>query len=386
MRIFRFLIPAAILLFFTAGDAFTARNDLTEGRKELERIKREMLRKKKELRQADRKEHSILTDLDEIDREIQAGRTALPEQQKRLREAERALRDLELDNTEISRELAGLRRVYGRRVRALYKMSRNGYADVLFGDGDSARRIKYLAMIAEQDSALIRDYASTLSTLSARQAALSEKREAILQRKRAIEIEKNELVARKRKKAVFLARVRKEKNLYEQTLQELEESSSNLWAMVQKAEKQRRPLKRATLSMPVPGSGSDRLPWPLQGRVITRFGRQRHPEFKTMVFRRGIEIAAREGDPVRAVSDGQAVYADWYKGYGKLIIIEHGPGFYTLYGNLSRVDLNKGDPVSQGQIIGRAGDTGSLIKGSKLYFEIRRNGEAQDPLIWLAKR
>jgi murein hydrolase activator len=120
----------------------------------------------------------------------------------------------------------------------------------------------------------------------------------------------------------------------------------------------------------------------LEGPVITRFGMQRHPQFGITVFRRGIEIEAREGEAVRAVSDGQVAYADWYKGYGKLMIIEHSNGLYTLYGNLSRLDLNKGDHVIQGQVIGLAGDTGSL-KGSKLYFEIRQNGEAQDPLAWL---
>ena len=112
---------------------------------------------------------------------------------------------------------------------------------------------------------------------------------------------------------------------------------------------------------------------------------QRHPQFGTMVYRRGIEIQAREGDSVRAVRDGQVVFADWYKGYGKLIILDHGGGFYTLYGNLSRLDLIKGERVTSGQVLGLAGETGSL-KGSKLYFEVRRNGEAQDPLRWLAKR
>jgi septal ring factor EnvC (AmiA/AmiB activator) len=112
---------------------------------------------------------------------------------------------------------------------------------------------------------------------------------------------------------------------------------------------------------------------------------QRHPQFGTTVFRRGIEIEAHEGEAVRAVNDGQVAYADWYKGYGKLVILEHGNGLYTLYGNLSRLDLKKGDRVIRGQVIGLAGDTGSL-KGSKLYFEIRQNGEAQDPLAWLAKR
>ena len=112
---------------------------------------------------------------------------------------------------------------------------------------------------------------------------------------------------------------------------------------------------------------------------------QRHPQFGTMVYRRGIEIQAHEGEPVHAVRDGQVAYADWYKGYGKLMILDHGNGFYTLYGNLSRLDLNRGAQAVGGQVIGLAGDTGSL-KGSKLYFEIRRNGEAQDPLLWLAKK
>jgi septal ring factor EnvC (AmiA/AmiB activator) len=104
-----------------------------------------------------------------------------------------------------------------------------------------------------------------------------------------------------------------------------------------------------------------------------------------MVFRRGIEIEAQEGQAVRAVDGGQVAYADWYTGFGKLIILDHGSGFYTLYGNLARLDIGKGAQVSRGQVIGLTGETGSL-KGSKLYFEIRRNGEAQDPLVWLAKR
>ena len=119
--------------------------------------------------------------------------------------------------------------------------------------------------------------------------------------------------------------------------------------------------------------------------MLTRFGMQKHPQFKTMVFRRGIEISAREGEAVHAVGDGKVAFANWYKGYGNLVIIEHGPGFYTLYGNLSRLDLKENDRVAKGQVIGLAGETGSL-KGSKLYFEVRRNGEAQDPLLWLAKR
>ena len=386
------IIAFTLVLSAVTGAGYAAADEAAGNKKELQRIKREMRDKKKEIKRADKKARSILTELDRIDRDIQAAKAGLAEQQIQLREAEASLQDIEKSNARISSDLVGLKRSYAGRVRALYKMSRSGYAtSVLASDGpdDGLKRIKYLGIITERDRVLAREYGSALNALAVRQAGISEKKEAILGRKRTIEAEETELQSRKRKKATLLASVREEKGLYEQTLRELEESSVSLWAMIKKAEQERKAAKAVRPSHPKAardaGSGEGRFPWPAAGRVLTRFGMQRHPQFKTMVFRRGIEISVREGEPVRAVSDGQVAYADWYKGYGKLVIIEHGPGFYTLYGNLSRLDLNKGDPVNRGQVLGLAGETGSL-KGAKLYFEIRRNGEAQDPLAWLAKR
>jgi septal ring factor EnvC (AmiA/AmiB activator) len=390
-RITCLFIFVASCLFCFAGTVLHAADDAAARKKELQRIKREMLEEKKELKRAGRKEHSILTDLDRIDWQVQAGKAELAEQQKLLREAEASLRRIEASNSEIGRELSGLKQAYGQRLRALYKMSRSGYAvELLVSDGqaDPLKRIKYLGMIAERDRSIIRDYGFALNALAFQQAEVAEKKKGLLERKYAIETKKKELQARKRTKAVLLASVREKKGLHEEALRELEESSVSLWAMIRKAEQSRSAqAPRASRQTPrITGTGrTNRLPWPLGGEVLTRFGMQRHPELGNMVYRRGIEIAAREGEPVRAVNDGEVAYADWYKGYGNLVIIEHGPGFYTLYGYLSQLDLRKGERVAQGQVIGLAGDTGSL-KGSKLYFEMRRNGEAQDPLVWLAKR
>jgi len=357
----------------------------------LERIKREMLEKKKEIKRANRKERSILSELEKIDRGIQSGGAELADHQKRFRDAEAGLREVEQNNIEISRKLAGLKQLYGQRLRALYKMSRSGNTAVLSTDSlsGSLKRVTYLSMIAGRDRMVMQEYGSALDRLAVRQAEIAEKKESILTRKRDIEVTRAELETQKRKKAEILANVRKKKSLYEQTFHELEESSTSLWAMIKRSEQEKKEREAVAPSLPPHSSplhaAGKGLPWPVQGTILTRFGMQRHPQFGTMVFRRGIEIAARVGDEVRAVSDGQVVYADWYKGYGKLIILDHGNGFYTLYGNLSRLDLNKGDQAAKGRVIGLAGDTGSM-KGSKLYFEIRRNGEAQDPLAWLAKK
>ncbi len=388
-RVFMFMLVVLLALQVDGFFAFGA--DKAAEKQELQRIKQEMLEKKKELKQADRKERSILSELERIDRDIQTGRTELANHQQRLRESEKALGQVEQNNAALSRELASLKQRYSQRLRALYKMGRSGYAAAaLSPDGldQTLKRIKYLGMITLQDQAVIRDYGNALRMLAARQTEIAEKKNEQIARRRTVEAKKAELEARRQKKSVILAGVRQEKGLYEQSLRELEESSASLWAMIKKAEREKREAKATAPSRPERESADrnkSRLPWPLEGPVLTKFGMQRHPQFGTMIYRRGIEIQAHEGEAVRAVRDGQVAYADWYKGYGKLLILDHGNGFYTLYGNLSRLDLNKGDRAAAGQVIGLAGDTGSL-KGSKLYFEIRRNGEAQNPLLWLAKK
>lgn len=385
------LILVAFMLCMSLGSVVTYGADEGAKKKELESINREMREKKKEIKRVTRKERSILSDLDKIDRDIQSGSAELIDQQKRLREVEAGFLEIEQNNAEINRKLAGLKKIYAERLRALYKMSRTGNAGTLSADSlnSALKRVRYLSMIAERDRALMKEYGSALDRLSARQAEIADMKQDILSRKRTIEVKKVELEAQKRKKADILASVRKEKSLYELTLRELEESSASLWAMIKMSEQEKKEAKTVGPNSPV-GGGSlsadgTRLPWPVEGQVLTRFGMQRHPQFGTAVFRRGIEIAASIGDEIRAVSDGVVAYADWYKGYGKLIILEHGNGFYTLYGNLSHLDAQKGSRVAKGQMIGKAGDTGSM-KGAKLYFEIRRNGEAQDPLAWLTKK
>jgi septal ring factor EnvC (AmiA/AmiB activator) len=380
-----------ILLMLIVGSHASHAEDRAR-QQELDRIKREMSEKKKKIKQADRKERSILSSLDKIDRDIASGAAELADQQKQLRESEDALRGVEQRNSEIVHELAGLKRSYAQRLRAMYKMSRTNYAAAVLtaeGAGGPVKRVKYLSIVAERDRSVMREYGSALDRLAAKQAEIAEKKEDILGRKRSVEAKRAELETQRQKKAGILAGVRQEKGLYEQTLRELEESSAALWVMIKQDEQERKAAKAAVPpakeSARGSAAGQSRLPWPVDGQVLTRFGKQRHPQFGTMVFRRGIEIAAREGESVQAVESGEVAYADWYKGYGKLLIVDHGNGFYTLYGNLSRLNLTKGERVVKGQVIGLAGDTGSL-KGAKLYFEIRKNGEAQDPLTWLAKR
>lgn len=390
MRISRIVI-AVLVSVLCSGGIVSAEDASDKG--ELQRIKREMREKKKALKKADRKERSILAELEAMDRDIQTGREELEARQRQLHESEAALRQVELNNADINRDLAALKALYGRRLRTLYKMkmSGGGYAVAVLtsdGIGQTVKRIKYLGIIAERDREIMQQYGRALRELEARQAEITEKRADALASKQRVESKKTELEDRKRSKSRMLASVRGEKGLYEQTLRELEEASAGLWAMIKRKEQERHDATAAAPAMKrreaAGAAARSGLPWPIEGQVLTRFGLQRHPQFGTTIYRRGIEIQAREGESVRAVRDGQVAFADWYKGYGKLVILDHGNGMYTLYGNLSQLDQKKDNRVSKGQVLGLAGETGSL-KGAKLYFEIRQNGEALDPLAWLAQ-
>jgi septal ring factor EnvC (AmiA/AmiB activator) len=124
------------------------------------------------------------------------------------------------------------------------------------------------------------------------------------------------------------------------------------------------------------------LPFPTQGLVEVGFGKIVNPRFNTVTVQKGLDIRAAEGSVVHTVGSGNVVFAGWLKGYGNLVIVDHGGNFHSLYAHLANMQVEVGNAVEEGESIGQVGDTGSL-KGSFLYFEIRKAGQAVDPLPWL---
>jgi septal ring factor EnvC (AmiA/AmiB activator) len=172
-------------------------------------------------------------------------------------------------------------------------------------------------------------------------------------------------------------------------LGELERSASRIDSLLKELE-QRKRAQQAQPSRPharrdgaQPGRGA--LPWPADGEVVSQFGRQRHPTFATYIERKGIEIRTDEGSAIRAVMPGSVAYADWLKGYGLVLILDHQNGFFSLYAHASKLLAKVGDQVQTGQVIGETGDTG-MAGENMLYFELREGAEPVDPMPWLAKR
>jgi septal ring factor EnvC (AmiA/AmiB activator) len=124
------------------------------------------------------------------------------------------------------------------------------------------------------------------------------------------------------------------------------------------------------------------LKMPVKGKVVNRFGSYHNPEYNITNFRSGIDIKARQGEPILAVHSGKVLYAEWFKGYGNMIILDHGNHYYTVYANIEELYKKTGDHVDRHETIATVGDTGSVM-GPKLYFEIRHFGKPLNPMKWI---
>ncbi|MCM2334701.1 MAG: peptidoglycan DD-metalloendopeptidase family protein, partial [Anaeromyxobacteraceae bacterium] len=121
---------------------------------------------------------------------------------------------------------------------------------------------------------------------------------------------------------------------------------------------------------------------PADGPVSVGFGKVVNPKFNTVTVQNGIDIEAPAGAPVHAVAPGRVVHAGWFKGYGNLVIVDHGGGYHTLVAHLATMRTAQGEDVDAGSVLGTVGDSGSL-KGPYLYFELRERGKPIDPRAWL---
>lgn len=176
-------------------------------------------------------------------------------------------------------------------------------------------------------------------------------------------------------------------------ISELNKSASELNKLLADFERQRKQSasqqsssqkgKTATAKIGVPEHS---LPWPVQGKVLSQFGKEYRADLNTWIFRDGIKIAAAASQPVRASAAGSVIYAGPFRSYGNVVIMDHGKGFFTIYGFLKEINVSVGDKLPQQGQVGTAGkDTQSSSGTGKnaVYFEIRQGTTAVDPLEWL---
>ena len=378
-RITIWLFPLLFFLF-SVGHA-------AETEKELEGIKKKIAREKQQITKVQKKEGSVLQSLEKIEEALERKNAELKKINSRLEAILADMQKKEEETEKIGSSLRARRELLKRRARALYKWKRGGSPFVLLNGSLSAtelmQRKRYLELTLAYDQDLVKFLRGESVRQEALRRELARKREDVdAQRLALVEIKESIRLEREKKKEL-LSSLRREKDVHVRALKELEQAALRLQKMMDE-------ISSKSVVQPVPaGVGFEamkgKLDFPVRGEVMGGFGKTRHPEFSAELFRKGIDIEAPIGEEIRAVEAGKVVFADRFSGYGRMMIIDHGQRYYSIYAHLSDLRKKTGEPVQKGEPIGLVGDSDSLA-GARLYFEIRKDGKPIDPLPWLRKR
>lgn len=395
MKVLVGLLILAIISWAGSGRAENAlqkmRSKVVEGKKDLSGLKKKIQDEKQQVKAIQRKESSVISQLNILDRNLSKKEKELKALNNRLEVVARRMQKANEDILQLNRAIASQQTFLEGRLVALYKFQDAGMPQVLFSSRsyeDFLSSHRYLTSILVQDRQLIEDYQKRQSLVESYREQLQGDERELQGLKKKAEKKKAEIQVDRSGKARLLDSFRDKKRVHMAALKELETASVQLQALIDRLEKEIRAKAREEIFVS-PGKGfgmlRGKLTFPVEGPILSTFGKNENPKFHTFTVQKGVEIEAPTGTEVRAVHEGRVLYSDWFKGYGKILIIDHGEGYYTLSGHASVLLKKVGEEVRAGEAVALVGETGSL-KGPCLYFEIRHRGKPLDPLEWLAHR
>jgi len=333
----------------------------------------------------EREQRGVLEAIEAIDRSAEILEREVAEVGRQAAQASREHASLEAEAAEHARKLEATRRALSNRAVALYRAGELGSLQLLFSaDGirEFLARVQLLRRLVGRDAELLARHRAAAEGLAQAREAAREAAGRLADLSRELLERSEELEAEQRAKRGLVSRLHADRARERAALAELETAARALETTLSG-------LGSEADGAPAPEGPPfvalrHRLDPPVDAPIARGFGRVVDREFRTQTFRSGVVFEAAEGLPVHAVAAGRVRYAGWFRGYGRLVILDHGSGYYTVSGHLGELRVGVGDPVERGAQVGTVGDSGSL-SGPRLYFEIRRGAEALDPTEWLAE-
>jgi len=382
-----------VLLWIGPGNAETdlqkIRTGVAQSKEELGGLKKKIQEEKKRVKAIHKKESSVISQLNKLERNLSKKEKELKVLNRKLESVVQKVRKTNKELRLVNHAIKTHEVFLEKRLVALYKFGEAGMPQFLFSSnsyGEFLSSRHYLSLIISRDHQLVEDFRKRETVLGSYREQLKEDERELQALKEQTEKKRAEIRKDRLQKSRLLDSVRGEKRIHLAAIKELETASAQLQSLINRLEKEIRQKAKAEVFVPAGkgfGTFRGKLKFPVEGRILSTFGRNENPKFNTFTVQKGIEIEAEIGAEIRAVYNGRVLYADWFKGYGKILIIDHGEGYYTLSGHASALLKNVGEEVRGGEVVALVGDTGSL-KGPCLYFEIRQRGKPLDPLEWLA--
>ncbi len=359
-------------------------------------LKTEINQLQSKIKTAESRERSASTRISSLDEEISLTAKLLRSLKNEEEKTRKRILQLKNDILKNENELESLRTRYKKRVVNSYRKGRLTDLEKVFSSTtwrQAIYRTQYLKIISEIEKKLTKQIEKLLIKISQQklelEAALRDNLNLVRDKQQQINSYRNMRIDREKE----LNRIRNDKKALSNYVEEKEAGIVQLESIIKKVledkarferelriRKQQEALKTKSFK-----ALKGQLPWPADGRIIAKFGRQWNPKLKTTTENPGIDIKGQPGSAIRTVLGGVVTTITYIRGYGTTIIVDHGGGFYTVYSHVTNIQTIVDSQVRNGDVIAYMGDSGS-INGSKLHFEIWGKGQKLDPEQWLIKK
>ena len=361
--------------------AASLRADYQEKADELEALRDRIEAIESDLSERRDQRDQVAANLRRLEEDIGAAAARLERLDERIAEAEDRVAGLRADVEAEQQSVEGHRQVLREEIRDAYVSGRQQQLKLLLNQEDPAavdRLLVYFDYISRARAERIDAALAAMARLRDMQTALEEELHELQALRDDQEAERDHLAERRRDRETVLERVEAAIGDDQDRLERLAEDEQELESLVDDLQAALEDVPDQDLQEAPFADRRGDLPWPVRGELAARFGEERNSGGDW----RGLLVRAEMGERVEAVSHGRVVFADWLRGLGLLLIIDHGDGHMTLYGYNQSLYSDVGDWVDAGDVVARVGDSGGRDQPG-LYFELRVQGQPEDPMQWL---
>ena len=388
----RLILPLLLAaLLFPQKNEKEVVSDIERHRNELDRIRRELQDGRSDIRRLEGEEADLITKLRTVEKNL----TLTNRYMKKLSEMEEVLRveadSISADLKQTVRALEKRKTFLRDRIRQIYIRGRYHDLDVLFGSASFSsflRRNIFYRVITDNDQRLIKNIFAEQRRIEEKKTDLEIRLADVHHISAEKRKEQKHFEEQKQSRRQILKKVKGDKKTAVKLVSELEKRQQEINRIVAALESARKARtgaakKTAEAETDTFSELKGRLPWPVQGRVVKKFGTIVHPDYGSKTVNNGVDISARNGEKVICVAKGEVAYVGNLSGFGQFLICSHTNGYYSLYANLVSIDVKKGREVRPGDALGSAGETG-LTDTPQIHFELRKERKILDPSDWFS--
>ncbi|AMO67066.1 murein hydrolase activator EnvC family protein [Zhongshania aliphaticivorans] len=370
-----------LALLLTAGLGGTAvAADGEANKQQLRELNQKIGKLKKSISSQQSERSNAAKALQRIEKDIGVTAAKLHRTKEKSQQQQRKLNELENRQRQLRSQQQSQKALIAEHVRSAYSLGKESQMKMLLNQEDPeklSRTLTYFDYFNRARSAELRKYRDTLNELDTIKPAISAEAEALALSRRELEQQQQALLEQKQRRAKALAGLDSEISNKTSSLTNLDKQRKDLESILQAVEREVTNIAMPANYKPFKDLRG-KMPWPINGKPLNRYGASRQGSAVTW---QGIQLSGQEGDAVKAIHNGRVVFADWLRGAGLLIIVDHGGDYLSLYAHNQSLLRSEGDWVRGGEGIATVGNSGGQRQAG-LYFEIRYKGRPTDPRSW----